>query len=116
MAELFYSVREHYGEHWGNEARNKSSRSLLNEVYKKMRQVGLLRGPDEAGKVLILPTAARYSATYDKTGQEAGLHHPPDVTRQARAASHAKASLNGKTKRGLSNHGTLWSSSQVEEA
>jgi len=116
VAELFYSVREQYGEHWGSEARNKSSRSLLNEVYKKMRQVGLLRGPDEVGNVLILPTAARYSATYDKTGQEPGLHHPPDGTRQAPAASRAKASLNGKTKRGLSDNGTLWSSSQVEGA
>ena len=35
-----------------------------------MRQVGLLRGPDEAGNVLILPIAARYAATYDKAGQE----------------------------------------------
>ena len=66
MAELFYSLRERYGENWGSDARNKSSRSLLNDVYRKMRQVGLLRGPDEAGNLLILPTAARYSATYDK--------------------------------------------------
>ena len=35
-----------------------------------MRQLGLLRGPDEVGNILILPTAARYSATYDKAGQE----------------------------------------------
>ena len=70
MANLFYSLREQYGENWGTDARNKSSRSLLNEVYRKMRQLGLLRGPDETGNVLILPTAARYSASYDKTGQE----------------------------------------------
>ena len=70
MTELFYAVRERYGESWGTEARNKSSRSLLNDVYRKMRQVGLLRGPDEAGNILILPTAARYAATYDKAGQE----------------------------------------------
>src|SRR5207253_678672 len=114
--ELFYSVRERYGENWGTEARGKSSRSLLNDVYKKMRQVGLLRGPDEAGNVLVLPTAARYSATYDKTGQEPGLHHPPDGVRQAPASSRAKASLNGKMKRGLGDHDTLWSSSRVEEA
>src|SRR5258708_39717922 len=36
---LFYTLRERYGENWGNEARGKSSRSLLNDVYKKMRQV-----------------------------------------------------------------------------
>jgi uncharacterized protein (TIGR02678 family) len=70
MSDLFFSVRERYGENWGAEARNKSARTLLNDVYKKMRQVGLLRGPDEAGHVLILPTAARYAATYEKSGQE----------------------------------------------
>ncbi len=70
MAELFYAVRERYGENWGSEVRSKSSRSLLNEVYKKMRQVGLLRGPNEEGNVLVMPTAARYTATYDKAGQE----------------------------------------------
>src|SRR5258708_9300263 len=71
MNALFYTLRERYGENWGNEARSKSSRSLLNDVYKKMRQVGLLRGPDEAGNILLLPTAARYAATYEKTAQEA---------------------------------------------
>jgi uncharacterized protein (TIGR02678 family) len=70
MSELFYSVRERYGENWGSEARNKSSRSLLNDVYRKMRQAGLLRGPDDAGNMLVLPTAARYTATYEKAGQE----------------------------------------------
>jgi uncharacterized protein (TIGR02678 family) len=73
MSELFYAVRERYGESWGNEARNKSARSLLNDVYRKMRQVGILRGPDEAGNVLILPIAARYSATYDQSERSATL-------------------------------------------
>jgi uncharacterized protein (TIGR02678 family) len=70
MSELFYSVRERYGENWGSEARNKSSRSLLSDVYRKMRQAGLLRGADDAGNMLVLPTAARYTATYEKAGQE----------------------------------------------
>jgi uncharacterized protein (TIGR02678 family) len=70
MSELFYAVRERYGENWGSEARSKSSRSLLNDVCRKMRQAGLLRGPDEAGNMLVLPTAARYTAIYEKTGQE----------------------------------------------
>src|SRR5436305_6471090 len=70
MNALFYTLRERYGENWGNEARRKGSRSLLNDVYKKMRQVGLLRGPDGAGNVMILPTAARYSASYERAGQE----------------------------------------------
>lgn len=70
MAALLYTIRERYGEHWGNEARNKSSRTLLNDVYRKMRQIGLLRGPDAAGNVLILPIAARYTASYEQAGQE----------------------------------------------
>src|SRR6266571_6374374 len=70
MSDLFYSLRERYGENWGSEARNKSSRNLLNDVYRKMRQAGLLRGPDDVGNMLVLPTAARYTATYEKAGQE----------------------------------------------
>jgi uncharacterized protein (TIGR02678 family) len=70
MAALLYTVRERYGDKWGNEARNKSAHSLLNDVYRKMRQVGLLRGPDGSGNILVLPTAARYAASYDKPSQE----------------------------------------------
>lgn len=70
MTELFYAVRERYGEHWGNEARNKASQSLLNDVQRKMRQIGIIRGPDETGTVLILPLAARYNATYDQAAQQ----------------------------------------------
>jgi uncharacterized protein (TIGR02678 family) len=70
MTELFYAVRERYGENWGNEARNKSSQSLLNDLYRKMRQIGIIRGPDATGTILILPLAARYSATYEKAEQE----------------------------------------------
>ncbi len=92
MAELLYSLRDRYGENWGSDARSKSSRSLLNDVYRKMRQIGLMRGPDEAGNVLILPTAARYSATYDKAGQDGATNtrsrsrSTPQKTKQAIAA------------------------------
>ncbi|GER86494.1 hypothetical protein KDW_06560 [Dictyobacter vulcani] len=65
MAALFYSVRERYGDNWGNEARSRSSQSLLNDVYRKMRQMGVIRGPGDSGHVLVLPTAARYRATYE---------------------------------------------------
>lgn len=64
IEEVFYSVRERYGEQWGSEARGKSANSLLSDVYKKMRLAGLLRGPDESGNVLILPAAARYAVNY----------------------------------------------------
>ena len=70
MAALFYSVRERYGDNWGNEARSRSSQSLLNDVYRKMRQMGVIRGPGESGQVLVLPTAARYRATYEKPSAE----------------------------------------------
>ncbi len=88
MTELFYSVRERYGENWGNDARSKSSRSLLNDVYKKMRQVGLLRGPDATGNILILPTAARYAATYEKAGE-----HAPTRSRTKSSAKRAKETI-----------------------
>jgi hypothetical protein len=84
MAELFYSVRERYGDNWGSDARSKGSRSLLNDVYKKMRQSGLLRGPDAEGNILILPTAARFNVTYEKPGENA-------TTTRSRSKSTAKA-------------------------
>lgn len=88
MSELFYSVRERYGENWGNEARNKSARSLLNDVYKKMRQSGFLRGPDAAGNILVLPTAARYATTYEKPGESStpARSRKKTSSRQAREA------------------------------
>jgi len=70
MNALFYTLRERYGDNWGSEARTRSVRSLLNDVYKKMRQVGLLRGPDSKGNILILPTSARYSVSYEPAAQE----------------------------------------------
>ncbi|MEO6891637.1 MAG: TIGR02678 family protein [Ktedonobacteraceae bacterium] len=70
ITDLFYHIRERYGHNWGSTARDKSSTALLNEVYEKMRQIGLLRGPDAAGNVLVLPTTARYAVTYSEAGQE----------------------------------------------
>jgi uncharacterized protein (TIGR02678 family) len=87
VAALLYSVRERYGDNWGNEARSKSARSLLSDVYKKMRQVGLLRGPDEFGNLLVLPTAARYAASYDKPSQET-----PAATTRSRPKSSTRRS------------------------
>jgi uncharacterized protein (TIGR02678 family) len=90
ISELFYTVRERYGENWGSEARSKGSRSLLNDVYRKMRQIGLLRGPDEAGNVLILPTAARYTATYEKAEQETKTTTKAAATNGHRSKTTAK--------------------------
>ncbi len=102
MTELFYTVRERYGENWGSEARSKSSRSLLNDVYRKMRQIGLLRGPDEAGNILVLPTAARYTATYDQGNQETGKR----TRSKANSKSTAKIAVNSAD--------SLWSASLDE--
>ncbi|GAC1505914.1 MAG: hypothetical protein NVS2B12_19950 [Ktedonobacteraceae bacterium] len=49
---------------------NVGAEKLLEEIYQRMRQAGLLRGPDAEGDILILPTAARYSVSY-KEFQEA---------------------------------------------
>jgi uncharacterized protein (TIGR02678 family) len=105
MAELFYTVRERYGEFWGSEARSKSSRSLLNDVYRKMRQIGLLRGPDEAGNILVLPTAARYTATYDQ-----GNRGNQETGRRTRS----KANSNSAAKTAVNNADSLWSASLDE--
>jgi uncharacterized protein (TIGR02678 family) len=94
MTELFYVVRERYGENWGNEARSKSSQSLLNDVYRKMRQVGMVRGPDSMGMVLILPLVARYSASYEKPAQEVVPAARPRSKTKAKQASTAKAKAN----------------------
>ena len=102
MTELFYTVREHYGENWGSEARSKSSRSLLNDVYRKMRQIGLLRGPDETGNILVLPTAARYTASYDQASQETGNR------------TRSRATSKSATKTAASRDDSLWSAQSNE--
>jgi hypothetical protein len=61
---LFNTLRQSYGSYWGATVRDASAESLLDEIYRRMRQVGLIRGPDADGTILILPTAARYSVSY----------------------------------------------------
>jgi uncharacterized protein (TIGR02678 family) len=61
---LFSDLRQRYGTHWGATAQQTRATDLLEEMYLRMRQFGLLRGPDPAGNILILPTAARYSVSY----------------------------------------------------
>ena len=97
MMALFYIVRDRYSDNWGTEARNKGSRSLLNDVYRKMRQAGLLRGPDEHGNVLVLPTAARYNAGYDKAEFEDDVPttRPRGKTTTKKAPTAVNAKLPG---------------------
>jgi hypothetical protein len=61
---LLSDLRQRYGAHWGTTVQTISAEKLLEEVYQRMRQTGLLRGPDRDGNILILPTAARYSVSY----------------------------------------------------
>ena len=101
MMALFYVVRDRYSDNWGTEARSKGSRSLLNDVYRKMRQAGLLRGPDEHGNVIVLPTAARYNASYDKAELEDDVPTPRSrskaATKKTPPAVNVKLpGLNGK--------------------
>jgi uncharacterized protein (TIGR02678 family) len=61
---LFSDLRQRYGTYWGATVQQTKATDLLEEIYLRMRQFGLLRGPDAAGNILILPTAARYSVNY----------------------------------------------------
>jgi uncharacterized protein (TIGR02678 family) len=66
---LFNDLRQRYGACWGATVQNINAEKLLEEIYQRMRQTGLLRGPDAEGNILILPTSARYSVSY-RTLQE----------------------------------------------
>src|SRR6266446_7505900 len=90
MRELFLHLREQYGENWGSQAREKKLDVLLAEVYQKMRQVGLLRGPDAAGDMLVLPPAARYNVAYYDEMQGAA---PTSRSKSRRTAKTAAGSI-----------------------
>ena len=70
ISPLFHALRQRYGSYWGNTVRDAKASSLLETIYQRMRQSGLLRGPDAEGKILILPTAARYSVRYKQLQEE----------------------------------------------
>lgn len=61
---LFNDLRQRFGTYWGATVQNTTAEKLLIEVYQRMHQTGLMRGPDAEGKMLILPTAARYGVSY----------------------------------------------------
>ena len=70
ISPLFHALRQRFGSYWGNTVRDVKASSLLETIYRCMRQCGLLRGPDTEGKILILPTAARYSVRYKQLREE----------------------------------------------
>lgn len=89
IEQLFAELRQRYGMHWGATAQQLKATELLNEMYQKMRLLGLLRGPDPAGDLLILPTAARYAISY---AEEAG---------ESRTRPRAKSTKETKQKKAL---------------
>ena len=70
ISEIFRQVRERYEIYWGNTARKEGFHKLLQEVYAKLRQVGLIRGSDRGGNILLLPTIARYAVSYNNNSQQ----------------------------------------------
>lgn len=65
VAQIFTELRQRYGSHWGSTIQAQKANDIFTELYRQMRQFGFLRGPDEQGELLILPTAARYRVSYD---------------------------------------------------
>ena len=50
---------------WGRQLQARAKQAdLFPEVCAAMRRLGLLRGPDQSGAAVLLPTAAAYSVTY----------------------------------------------------
>lgn len=67
---LFSELRQRFGSYWGATVQSIKATDLLAEIYQRMRLLGLLRGPDMDGRVLILPTAARYNVSYTQEPPE----------------------------------------------
>lgn len=67
---LFNDLRLRYSSYWGASVRESKGAELLEEIYRRMRLLGLLRGPDAQGRLLILPTVARYSVSYSQEPPE----------------------------------------------
>lgn len=67
---LFSDLRQRFGSYWGATVQTIEARELLAEMYQRMRQLDLLRGPSKEGHILIMPTAARYSVSYQQEQQD----------------------------------------------
>ncbi|HEX9938060.1 MAG TPA: TIGR02678 family protein [Longimicrobium sp.] len=57
-------LQARFGAKWGKTMREQPIRSLTRELLDEMKAWGLMRGPDETGMYLVLPTAARLAAHY----------------------------------------------------
>jgi hypothetical protein len=92
IASLFNDLRQRYGSYWGTTVQEAKAGTLLEEIYRRMRSTGLLRGPDGEGNIVLLPTVARYSVTYT-VPQEAGERARPRTrSRKQRSANESDGS------------------------
>lgn len=71
-----WALRDAHRERWGSVLGEAGPRLLLREVLEEMRAGGLLRGPDEAGLVHLLPALARVEGAYAPATQGEGAAPP----------------------------------------
>jgi uncharacterized protein (TIGR02678 family) len=77
---LFSELRQRYGTYWGASVKESKATDLLSEIFARMRLLGLLRGPDAQGQMLLLPTVARYSVSYAQEAADSGEEQTPGAT------------------------------------
>jgi uncharacterized protein (TIGR02678 family) len=94
---IFSELYQRYKAYWGTVAQRKHT-ALLSDLYVLMQQRGLLRGPNEIGELLILPTAARYAVTY---AEEALLQDESDNGASSSAQQQRRQAHEQKTEQSL---------------
>jgi uncharacterized protein (TIGR02678 family) len=93
---LFHDIRTRYGANWGVSVKKIDTLDLLNDVFERMRQYGIVRGPDSDENVLILPTAARYNVGYEQKGASSPPPTPAPASSKKKSASVTKGSSTSK--------------------
>jgi uncharacterized protein (TIGR02678 family) len=65
LARVFQETVAAESRFWGRQLQARATRpELFEDVCAAMRRLGLLRGPDQAGAAVLLPTAAAYTVSY----------------------------------------------------
>jgi uncharacterized protein (TIGR02678 family) len=63
------ALQARHGGKWGKVLRDQPVRTLARDLVEEMKEWGLLRGPDEGGQYLVLPTAARMAGHYGEESE-----------------------------------------------
>lgn len=92
---LFHDIRTRYGANWGVTVKKSDTLDLLNDVFERMRQYGILRGPDGDENVLILPTAARYNVGYEQKVASSSSSAPAPARSKKKGSSTGKGTQQG---------------------